>query len=55
MGDVEYEHALNLWRLCGMSSMQDYHDLYLMTDVLLFADAFENFRVTAIEYDSLDI
>ena len=34
--------------------MGDYHDLYLMSDILLLADVFENFRKTCIEYYKLD-
>ena len=37
-----------------MKSMKDYHDLYLTTDVLLLADAFENFREMALKYYRLD-
>ena len=42
--DDDYEHAQKVWREFGMSSMKDYHDLYLELDVLLLTDVFENFR-----------
>ena len=40
----DYERAQNVWKAFGMKSMRDYHDLYLMTDVLLLADIMESFR-----------
>ena len=34
--------------------MGEYHDLYMLTDVLLLADVFENFREMSIRYYDLD-
>ena len=34
--------------------MEDYHDLYLKSDVLILADVFENFRKTNKQYYNLD-
>ena len=34
--------------------MRDYHDLYLKSDILIFADVFENFRKTGKDYYNLD-
>ena len=34
--------------------MEDYHDLYLKSDVLILADVLENFRKTCNEYYNLD-
>ena len=37
-----------------MNTMSNYHDLYLKTDVLLLADAFEKFINTCLEFYGLD-
>ena len=37
-----------------INTLGDYHDLYLETDVLLFADAFEKFISIYLEYCGLD-
>ena len=47
----DYAHAQNVWQLFGCSTMGDYHDIYLQSDVLLLADVFESFRdMTQVTY-----
>ena len=44
ISDTDYERAQNVWNTFNMETMRNYHDLYLITDVLLLADVMENFR-----------
>jgi len=37
-----------------MKTMQNYHDHYLLSDVLLLADVFQNFRNSVYEQQHLD-
>ena len=51
--DRDYSHAQKLFvEYC--TDIGDYHDLYVQTDTLLLADAFEKFRDTCIEISRLD-
>ena len=52
--DEDYNHAQKVWKEFGMTTMKDYHDLYLELDVLLLTDVFENFREICLENYKLD-
>ena len=50
----DYEHALNVWKTFKCKTLGDYHDLYLLTDVNLLSDVFEEFRNLCINICRLD-
>ncbi len=45
INDKEYKFAKNVWDEFKMDKCRDYHNLYLMQDVLLLAEVFERARV----------
>ena len=49
-----YKHVLNVWYSFNMKIFKDYHELYNVTDVLLLADVFENFRDLCLKIYGLD-
>ena len=52
--EEKYAHAQTIWKTFKCTTMRDYHDLYLNTDVLLLADVFEEFRVMCLSSYQLD-
>ena len=58
ISNKDYEHAQQVWNTMTpkgeRATMGDYHDVYLVTDVLLLADVFETFRDTCMQHYKLD-
>ncbi|CAG8666260.1 4083_t:CDS:2, partial [Ambispora gerdemannii] len=50
----DYDFAWIVWRETGCKTFGDYHDIYLKTDVLILADAFEAFRKASYSAFKLD-
>jgi len=54
LSEEDYLRAKDTWHRFGFESLNNYHDHYLLTDVLL-ADVFENFRKTALKTHGLEL
>ena len=52
--DEDYEHAQKVWKDLECETLGDYHDKYLLADVCLLADVFEEYRKTTLETFNLD-
>jgi len=54
ISDEDYARFCDVWDKMKIKNIGEYHDLYLVTDVLQLADVFEKFRKTCLEYYELD-
>ena len=52
--DKDYIHAQNVFEELKLKNLDDYHDLYVRSDTLLFAYVFEDLRNKCIEIYELD-
>ena len=52
--DKDYAHAQKVFKELKLKNLSDHHDLYVQSDTLLLAYAFENFRNKCTEIYELD-
>jgi len=50
----DYQWAHDISKFFGMQNLHQYHDHYLMSDVLLLSDVFEHFRRDVLQKHGLD-
>ena len=53
--DEDYQHAQTVWKEFNIVSIKDYQNVYDLSDVLLLADIFENFRNICMTHYGLDL
>ena len=54
INNYNYQHVLNVWKTFKMKTFKEYLELYNISDVLLLADVFENFRNICLKNYGLD-
>ena len=54
ISEIDYNHVQRVFKHFDMTDLGDYHYFYLLTDVLLLADVFENFREVRLQHYGID-
>ena len=54
LSDEDYRCAQQIWKFFDIKTLQQYHNHYLMSDVLLLADVFEHFPRDVLQKHGLD-
>ena len=54
ISDEDYLHAQEVWKEFNCKTFRDYHNIYNVSDVLILADVFENFRDVCNENYGID-
>ena len=54
ISEIDYTHAQRVFNNFDMTDLGDYHNFYLLTNVLLLADVFKNFRDMCFQHYGLD-
>ena len=54
VSEGQYTYARRVWETLKCNTMKDYHNHYLITDILLLADVFENFWKMSLGTYGLD-
>ena len=54
ISDEEYKFALHVWEIFECKTIKDYMEVYLLCDVMLLADVFENFRSNCLSDYEID-
>ena len=54
VSDEDFAHAQRVWKEFDCKNMGEFHDLYLLSDVLLLADVMESFRKLCEKHYELD-
>ena len=54
ISEIDYTHAQRVFKHLNMADLGDYHNFYLLTDMPILADVFENFRDVFHQHYGLD-
>ena len=54
ISEIDYTHAQKVFNHFNMTDLRDYQNFYLLTDVLLLADVFKNFKDVCLQHYGLD-